>query len=74
MGRLNIPTSSIVYLDTSIFIYTVESHPDYWLVLQPLWLMFQHKEIERETDQSININDIPMLNLGTTGDLFLIIY
>lgn len=36
MGQLNIPSSSLVYLDTAIFIYTVESNPNYFLHLQPL--------------------------------------
>lgn len=34
---LNFAPSSIIYADTSVFIYTLESHPDYWSLLQPLW-------------------------------------
>lgn len=41
MGYLNIPDGSQVYADTSVFIYTVESHPQYFSLLQPLWLKFQ---------------------------------
>lgn len=41
MGYLNIPDGSQVYADTSVFIYTVESHPEYFFLLQPLWLKFQ---------------------------------
>lgn len=46
MGQLNIPSSSLIYVDTSPVIYTIESHPDYYLLLQPLWLKFQTNEVE----------------------------
>lgn len=45
MGRLTISNSDLVYADTSIFIYTVEVHPDYYPLLQPLWSKFQAGEI-----------------------------
>ena len=46
MGQLIIPPSAVVYADTSIFIYTVEVNPDYYSLLQPLWLLFQAGDIE----------------------------
>ncbi len=46
MGQLNIPSSSLIYVDTSPVIYTIESHPDYYSLLQPLWLKFQTNEVE----------------------------
>jgi predicted nucleic acid-binding protein len=46
MGQLNIPSSSTVYLDTSVIIYTVEANPNYYSLLEPLWLKFQTGEIE----------------------------
>lgn len=46
MGQLNIPSSSMIYLDTSPVIYTVEYNQNYFSLLQPLWLKFQAKEIE----------------------------
>ena len=38
MGTLAIPESSVVYIDTSIVIYSVEKVPDYFSILEPLWL------------------------------------
>lgn len=46
MGQLVIPSSSIIYIDTSVAIYSVEWSPDYYALLQPLWLKFQAGEIE----------------------------
>ena len=41
-----LPTSGSVYLDTMAFIYTVERYPDYWPLLEPLWLAAQAGTIE----------------------------
>ncbi|MBW4495119.1 MAG: PIN domain-containing protein [Oscillatoria princeps RMCB-10] len=46
MGELMIPSSATVCADTSVIIYSVEENPDYWSLLQPLWLKFQAGEIE----------------------------
>lgn len=46
MGQLIIPSLSKVYTDSSIFIYTVESNPNFFALLQPLWAKFQTGEIE----------------------------
>ena len=46
MGTLNIPTSSLVYLDTSPVIYSVEKFPEYVPLLAPLWLKLQAGEIQ----------------------------
>jgi predicted nucleic acid-binding protein len=35
-----------VYLDANAVIYSVEKHPTYWPVLQPLWLAAKGKTIE----------------------------
>ncbi|NEP14218.1 MAG: PIN domain-containing protein [Symploca sp. SIO2C1] len=37
MGELNLPESSLVYLDTQIIIYSIEKHPTYWSLLRSLW-------------------------------------
>jgi predicted nucleic acid-binding protein len=37
VGTLTLPASGVVYVDTQIIIYSVEKHPDYWLLLRPLW-------------------------------------
>lgn len=45
MGKLVLPESGILYVDTSVLIYTIEGHPDYYSLLQPLWFKFQLGEI-----------------------------
>lgn len=37
MGRLTLPESGLVYVDTQAIIYTVERHPRYAPALRPLW-------------------------------------
>lgn len=46
MGQLILPDSGVIYIDTSIVIYSVEWNPDYYSLLQPLWLKLQAREIE----------------------------
>ena len=46
MGSLILPTSGLVYLDTNPVIYSVEKHPVYWPLLQPLWQAAKAKTIE----------------------------
>jgi predicted nucleic acid-binding protein len=46
MGSLTIPSSGLEYLDTNPIIYSVEKHPVYWPVLQPLWQAAKGKTIE----------------------------
>ncbi len=51
MGQLALPSSAIVYVDTAIFIYTVEAKPAYFTALQPLWQQFQIGDIELITSE-----------------------
>ncbi len=37
MGQLNLPNGAIVYVDTAPVIYSLEAHPDYRVLVQPLW-------------------------------------
>ena len=37
MGSLKLPDSGIIYIDSQILVYTVESHPKYAPALLPLW-------------------------------------
>jgi predicted nucleic acid-binding protein len=46
VGSLTLPASGLVYLDASPIIYTVEKHPIYGPLLQPLWQAVQAKTIE----------------------------
>lgn len=46
MGSLTVPSSGLVYFDANAVIYSVEKHPVYWPLLQPLWLAAKGKTIE----------------------------
>lgn len=46
MGSLTVPSAGLVYLDANSVIYSVEKHPVYWPLLQPLWLAAKGKTIE----------------------------
>ena len=46
MGQLILPSSAVIYVDTSVVIYTIEGNPEYYSLLQPLWLKFQLGELE----------------------------
>jgi predicted nucleic acid-binding protein len=45
MGQLTISTGATVYVDTAPVIYSIEPHPDYWALLQPLWDKQHSQEI-----------------------------
>ena len=53
MGELNLPIGSSVYIDTPILIYTLENHPDFYPLLQPLWAKFGNSEISISTSELI---------------------
>lgn len=46
MGTLTIPASGLVYLDANPIIYSVEKHPVFGPLLQPLWQAAQARTIE----------------------------
>lgn len=46
IAQLNIPTYSRVYVDTAIVIYSVEKFPEYFPMLQPMWLQMHNGEIK----------------------------
>jgi predicted nucleic acid-binding protein len=68
MGKLVLPESGIVYVDTSVLIYTIEGHPDYYSLLQPLWLKFQLGEIEIVSSELIimEVLVLPLRNVDTS--------
>jgi predicted nucleic acid-binding protein len=45
MGQLNLPEGAIVYVDTAPVIYSIEPHPDYRPLVQPLWEKLHADEI-----------------------------
>ena len=69
MGQLAIPSSATVYIDTSVVIYTIEVKPDYWALLQPLWLKFQTGEIEIITSELtlMEVLVIPLRNADSSS-------
>ncbi|MBW4593951.1 MAG: PIN domain-containing protein [Brasilonema angustatum HA4187-MV1] len=68
MGKLVLPKSGIVYVDTSVLIYTIKGHPDYYSLLQPLWLKFQLGEIEIVSSEIIimEVLVLPLRNVDTS--------
>ncbi|MGH8002272.1 MAG: type II toxin-antitoxin system VapC family toxin [Brasilonema sp.] len=68
MGKLVLPESGIVYVDTSVLIYTIEGHPDYYSLLQPLWLKFQLGEIEIVSSELIilEVLVLPLRNVDAS--------
>jgi len=46
-----ISSGSRIYLDTAPIIYSVEKHPEYWHLLQDLWVAAEHLEIEIITSE-----------------------
>jgi predicted nucleic acid-binding protein len=37
VGSLKLPTSGLVYFDSQAVIYSVETHAEYWSLLEPVW-------------------------------------
>lgn len=37
MGKLTLPASGVIYVDTQIVIYSIETQAPYWSLLLPLW-------------------------------------
>lgn|SRR5574341_9729 len=46
MGSLNLPSSGVIYVDTAPVIYSVEQHPDYLALLDPLWAASESGQIQ----------------------------
>ena len=46
MGSLTLPSAGVVYADTSVFVYSVEKHPQYVSSLRPLWVSVEAGTIE----------------------------
>jgi predicted nucleic acid-binding protein len=46
MGSLTLPATGLVYIDANSVIYSVEKHPVYWPLLQPLWQAAKGQTIE----------------------------
>ncbi|MDZ8109173.1 MAG: PIN domain-containing protein [Nostoc sp. DedQUE12a] len=69
MGQLIVPSSSVIYVDTSVVIYTIEAKlPEYYSLLQPLWLKFQLGELEIISSELILMEALilPLKNANTS--------
>lgn len=53
MGSLNLPASGVIYIDTAPVIYTVERHPDYFALLDPLWAASESGQIQVVSSEMI---------------------
>ncbi len=64
---LMLPSSSRIYIDTAVVIYSVEWNPDYYSLLQPLWLKYQTGEIELISSELILMEALvlPLRNADT---------
>jgi predicted nucleic acid-binding protein len=51
MGRLDLQDGEIVYVDSAIFIYTLQSDPRYFPILNPFWEKFQSRKIQVVTSE-----------------------
>ena len=51
MGQLTILQSSLVYVDTVTIIYSVEKFPNYYPLLEPIWLQLQTDKIQIITSE-----------------------
>ena len=45
-SQITVPPSGLVYFDANPIIYSVEKHPAYWPLREPLWQAAQGKTIE----------------------------
>lgn len=82
MGQLRFPDFSVIYLDTSPIIYSVEKHVDFWPILEPFWIDVESGKIKVVTSEltllevlvvPIRVNNQPLINaydaLFSSGDI-----
>ena len=53
MGSLSLPSSGVIYVDTAPVVYTVEKHPDYFALLDPLWAASESGQIRVVSSEMI---------------------
>lgn len=46
MGALILPPAGVVYVDTAPVIYSIEQHPEYFALLDPLWAASESGHIQ----------------------------
>ncbi|MGI2909351.1 type II toxin-antitoxin system VapC family toxin [Tolypothrix sp. VBCCA 56010] len=67
MGQLVLPSSGRIYIDTPVAIYSVEWNPNYYSLLESLWLKLQAGEIEVVSSELILMETLvlPLKNSDT---------
>jgi predicted nucleic acid-binding protein len=45
MGQISLPTGSKVYIDSVVFIYTLQGNSTFFDVMKPMWEKFQNRDI-----------------------------
>jgi hypothetical protein len=67
MGQLVLPSSSRIYIDTAVAVYSVEWNPNYYSLLEPLWLKLQAGKIEVVSSELILMETLvlPLRNADT---------
>ncbi len=61
MGQLNLPSSSLIYLDTVAIIYSIERFPEYATLLDPMWQKLLSGEISIVTSELAVLETLVML-------------
>ena len=68
MGALTVPASGLVYFDANSVIYSVEKHPVYWPLLEPLWHAAKRRTIELVSSDLVLMETlVAPLKSGNTG-------
>jgi predicted nucleic acid-binding protein len=69
MGRLNLPESSLVYIDTVVVIYSIEKFPGYSPLLDPMWQQLQAGAIQIITSEITLLETLVMPIRQSNNDL-----
>ncbi|NJN38808.1 MAG: type II toxin-antitoxin system VapC family toxin [Acaryochloridaceae cyanobacterium CSU_3_4] len=67
MGSLTIPDGSLIYIDTSVIIYTIEQVPGYCTLLETLWDKFQAGAVNLFSSELLLLESLVLpLRMGNT--------
>ncbi len=66
MGALVLPASGLVYLDANSLIYSIEKHPIYGPLLQPLWQAAKAKAVEVVSSDLVLMEVLSVLSKAAT--------
>jgi predicted nucleic acid-binding protein len=69
MGQLNLPPSSLIYLDTVAIIYSIERFPEYATLLDPMWQKLRSGEISIVTSELAVLETLVMPIRQSNNDL-----